>query len=96
MQACSDDAQVAFHAVHALAMTGVGLVRPRWSVDGFLGTGRGTESPTPRNLLGFKDGAVVDGTHREAIELGLEQLLVKVDHRPCVHPAAAMQLQFAA
>jgi deferrochelatase/peroxidase EfeB len=58
VQACSDDAQVAFHAVHALAMTGVGLVRPRWSVDGFLGTGRGTESATPRNLLGFKDGTV--------------------------------------
>jgi len=58
VQACSDDAQVAFHAVHALAVTGAGLVRVRWSIDGFLGTPRGTESPTPRNLMGFKDGTV--------------------------------------
>ncbi len=58
VQACSDDAQVAFHAIHALAVTGAGLVRTRWSLDGFLGTSRGTESPTPRNLMGFKDGTV--------------------------------------
>ena len=58
VQACADDAQVAFHAVHALTVTGAGLIRPRWSLDGFLGTGRGTETPTPRNLLGFKDGTV--------------------------------------
>lgn len=58
VQACSDDAQVAFHAIHALTLTGVGLVRPRWAIDGFLGTPRGTETPTPRNLLGFKDGTV--------------------------------------
>ncbi|MFM7270940.1 MAG: iron uptake transporter deferrochelatase/peroxidase subunit [Actinomycetes bacterium] len=56
VQACSDDAQVAFHAIHALTVTGAGLARARWTVDGFLGTPRGTESPTPRNLLGFKDG----------------------------------------
>lgn len=58
VQACSDDAQVAFHAIHALTLTGVGLVTPKWSIDGFLGTPRGTETPTPRNLLGFKDGTV--------------------------------------
>lgn len=61
VQACSDDAQVAFHAIHALASTGAGLARPRWSLDGFLGTSRGTESPTPRNLMGFKDGTVNPG-----------------------------------
>jgi deferrochelatase/peroxidase EfeB len=58
VQACSDDAQVAFHAIHALTATGAGLARARWTLDGFLGTSRGTESPTPRNLMGFKDGTV--------------------------------------
>lgn len=58
VQACSDDAQVAFHAIHALSVTGAGLVTPRWTLDGFLGSPRGTETPTPRNLLGFKDGTV--------------------------------------
>jgi deferrochelatase/peroxidase EfeB len=57
VQACSDDPQVAFHAVRNLARIGRGTVAMRWSQLGFgrtAGTSRGQE--TPRNLMGFKDG----------------------------------------
>jgi deferrochelatase/peroxidase EfeB len=55
IQVCADDAQVAFHAIHALTGAARGLAEPRWLQGGFLG-----EQPagtTPRNLLGFKDGS---------------------------------------
>lgn len=57
LQACADDAQVAFHAVHVLA----GLAGPtaalRWSQQGFGRTSSTSRAQTtPRNLLGFKDG----------------------------------------
>ena len=55
VQVCADDAQVAFHAIHALTGAARGLAEPRWLQGGFLG-----EQPsgaTPRNLLGFKDGS---------------------------------------
>ncbi len=54
IQICADDAQVAFHAIHALTGAGRGVAEPRWLQSGFVG-----EQPagaTPRNLLGFKDG----------------------------------------
>ena len=57
VQACSDDPQVAFHAVRNLARIGRGTVVMRWSQLGFgrtASTSRGQE--TPRNLMGFKDG----------------------------------------
>jgi deferrochelatase/peroxidase EfeB len=54
LQACADDAQVAFHAVRQLVRLGEGVVRVRWVQSGFLG--KGPEGQTPRNLLGFKDG----------------------------------------
>ena len=57
VQACSDDPQVAFHAVRNLARIGRGTVAMRWSQLGFgrtSSTSRGQE--TPRNLMGFKDG----------------------------------------
>ncbi|HSS04218.1 MAG TPA: iron uptake transporter deferrochelatase/peroxidase subunit [Solirubrobacterales bacterium] len=57
VQACSDDPQVAFHAVRNLARIGRGTVVMRWSQLGFgrtSSTSRGQE--TPRNLMGFKDG----------------------------------------
>jgi deferrochelatase/peroxidase EfeB len=54
IQACSDDPQVAFHAVRNL---GRGIVVMRWSQLGFGRTSQTTsEQQTPRNLLGFKDG----------------------------------------
>ena len=57
VQACSDDPQVAFHAVRNLARIGRGVVAMRWSQLGFgrtATTSRGQD--TPRNLLGMKDG----------------------------------------
>ena len=57
VQACSDDPQVAFHAVRNLARIGRGIVAMRWSQLGFgrtASTSRGQD--TPRNLMGMKDG----------------------------------------
>ena len=57
VQACSNDPQVAVHAVRNLARTGFGVVRVRWSQLGFGRTSStSTTQTTPRNLMGFKDG----------------------------------------
>ncbi|MEV0358631.1 iron uptake transporter deferrochelatase/peroxidase subunit [Nocardia sp. NPDC050697] len=57
IQACSDDPQVAVHAVRNLARAGFGAVSVRWSQLGFGRTSTtSTAQATPRNLLGFKDG----------------------------------------
>jgi deferrochelatase/peroxidase EfeB len=53
VQACANDAQVAFHAVRQLARMGYGAIQMRWGQAGFLSGPRGQ---TPRNLMGFKDG----------------------------------------
>lgn len=57
IQACADDAQVAFHAVHTLARLALGTATLRWIQTGFGRTAApGAGATTPRNLLGFKDG----------------------------------------
>ncbi|HEY5052030.1 MAG TPA: iron uptake transporter deferrochelatase/peroxidase subunit [Solirubrobacterales bacterium] len=57
VQACSDDPQVAFHAIRNLARIGRGTVAMRWSQLGFGRTSSTSRSQeTPRNLMGFKDG----------------------------------------
>ncbi|MFH9015119.1 iron uptake transporter deferrochelatase/peroxidase subunit [Streptomyces sp. NPDC017943] len=57
IQACSDDPQVAVHAIRNLARIGFGKVVIRWSQLGFGKTSSTTpEGQTPRNLFGFKDG----------------------------------------
>src|SRR4249919_1683046 len=57
VQACSDDPQVAFHAVRNLARIGRGAAKMRWSQLGFGRTASTSRSQdTPRNLMGFKDG----------------------------------------
>jgi deferrochelatase/peroxidase EfeB len=57
VQACGDDPQVLFHAIRNLTRIGRGVVRVRWSQEGFGRTSSTTKSQsTPRNLLGFKDG----------------------------------------
>ncbi|HEX7459186.1 MAG TPA: Dyp-type peroxidase, partial [Acidimicrobiales bacterium] len=57
IQACADDAQVAFHAVHNLTRLGLGMVTVRYLQVGFGRTASaGGHSQTPRNLLGFRDG----------------------------------------
>jgi deferrochelatase/peroxidase EfeB len=57
IQACADDAQVAFHAVHNLARLGQGVLALRALQVGFGRTSSTTTAQeTKRNLLGFKDG----------------------------------------
>ena len=57
LQACSDDPQVAFHAVRNLARLGMGTVVHKWLELGFGRTSSTSSAEaTPRNLLGFKDG----------------------------------------
>jgi len=57
IQACSDDPQVAFHAIRNLARIGRGVVAMRWSQLGFGRTASTSRSQdTPRNLMGMKDG----------------------------------------
>lgn len=57
IQACSDDPQVAVHAVRNLARLAHGVAAVRFSQLGFGRTSATTSAQvTPRNLLGFKDG----------------------------------------
>jgi deferrochelatase/peroxidase EfeB len=57
IQACSDDPQVAVHAVRNLVRMGFGVVAVRWSQLGFGRTSStSTAQATPRNMFGFKDG----------------------------------------
>jgi deferrochelatase/peroxidase EfeB len=57
IQACSNDPQVAFHAVRNLARIGRGTVVMRWSQLGFGRTSTTSrKQDTPRNLMGLKDG----------------------------------------
>jgi len=56
VQACADDAQVAFHAVRQLARLADGVAQLRWAQPGFVaGYAPGQ---TTRNLMGFKDGTM--------------------------------------
>jgi deferrochelatase/peroxidase EfeB len=70
VQACSDDPQVAFHAIRNLARIGRGTVVMRWSQLGFGRTASTSRSQeTPRNLMGFKDGtANVKAEDTEAMD----------------------------
>lgn len=57
VQACSDDPQVAVHAIRNLARIGFGKTKVRWSQLGFGRTSSTSRAQqTPRNLFGFKDG----------------------------------------
>ncbi len=57
IQSCSDDAQVALHAVRNLARLAEGAATVAWSQSG-LGKSStlARDGKTPRNLFGFKDG----------------------------------------
>ena len=70
VQACADDAQVAFHAVHNLNRLGLGAVTLRYLQMGFGRTASaGAATTTPRNLLGFRDGtANLDPTDGQAMD----------------------------
>jgi deferrochelatase/peroxidase EfeB len=57
VQACADDTQVAFHAIHNLTRLALGSATLRYLQTGFGRTASaGNGTTTPRNLLGFKDG----------------------------------------
>jgi len=57
VQACSDDPQVAVHAIRNLTRIAFGRASLRWSQLGFGRTSSTTSSQvTARNLFGFKDG----------------------------------------
>jgi deferrochelatase/peroxidase EfeB len=57
VQACSDNPQVAFHAIRNLARIGIGTTALRWAQAGFGRTSTTTSrTETRRNLLGFKEG----------------------------------------
>jgi deferrochelatase/peroxidase EfeB len=57
IQACANDAQVAFHAVHDLTRLALGSATIRYLQVGFGRTASpGAGQQTPRNLLGFHDG----------------------------------------
>lgn len=54
IQACSEDPQVAFHAVRQLVRQARSLITMKWSQSGYNSFDNGAD--TPRNLFGFKDG----------------------------------------
>ncbi|MBC9954506.1 deferrochelatase/peroxidase EfeB [Leucobacter sp. cx-42] len=57
VQACSDDPQIAVHAIRNLARIATGRAHMAWSQLGFGRTASTSlEQDTPRNLFGFKDG----------------------------------------
>ncbi|GEK29920.1 peroxidase [Kurthia zopfii] len=57
IQACADDAQVAFHAIRNLVRIASGRVTMKWSQAGFNAVPMTDGKPgTPRNLFAFKDG----------------------------------------
>lgn len=73
VQACADDAQIAFHAVRQLARLASdgysGAAQMRWTQTGFCSRPKGK---TPRNLMGFKDGTQMPPNLDEAVWVGAE------------------------
>jgi len=69
VQACADNAQVAFHAARTLTRLAYGVAAIRWVQSGFVSDYG--EGETPRNLMGFKDGtgnpAIADAKEMEAV-----------------------------
>lgn len=55
IQACANDPQVAFHAIHNLVRPFRDVIKVRWSQSGFISSKKGE---TPRNLMAFKDGTI--------------------------------------
>jgi deferrochelatase/peroxidase EfeB len=55
VQACAEDPQTTFHAIHLMAMLAAAEARMRWTQVGFRTQPAGGAG-TGRNLLGFKDG----------------------------------------
>ena len=78
IQACADDAQVAFHAVHELTRLALGSATVRSLQSGFApAAASGGGRPTPRNLLGFHDGT----NNLDPTDTAAMQRFVWVDER---------------
>ncbi|WP_423923156.1 iron uptake transporter deferrochelatase/peroxidase subunit [Frigoribacterium sp. 2-23] len=73
IQACSDDPQIAVHAIRNLSRIAFGRASLRWSQLGFGRTSSTTRGQTtPRNLFGFKDGtANLKAEDTDAVETGV-------------------------
>src|SRR6218665_3902677 len=81
IQACSDDPQVAVHAIRNLGGAAVGRASLRWSQLGFGRTSStSTTEVTPRNLFGFKDGTA--NVKAEQKNLLTEQVWVASSDQP--------------
>lgn len=70
VQACADDPQVAFHAIHVFTRLAAFAATLRWQQLGFGRTSSTSRAQkTPRNLMGFKDGtANIRAEESEAME----------------------------
>lgn len=70
VQACAEDPQITFHAIHVLTRIAAGTAGLRWLQEGFGRTsGTSGSQPTPRNLMGFKDGTNnIHGEDTEAMD----------------------------
>jgi deferrochelatase/peroxidase EfeB len=81
VQICADDPLVALHAMRNFARVAFGRAAIRWSQTGFGGATKGTsDQPTPRNLLGFKDGTSnIDGADQTALD---EHVWLPADSSP--------------
>lgn len=66
IMACSDDPQVAFHAVRQLVRVGRSLINLKYAQAGFVSF---DDDNTPRNLFGFKDGTANKNTTPDDIWL---------------------------
>jgi deferrochelatase/peroxidase EfeB len=81
VQACADDPQVAFHAIHVLSRIADGTAVLRWAQPGFGRTASTSRSQTtPRNLMGFKDGT--ENIRAEETELMNEFVWVQSSDGP--------------
>ncbi len=94
VQACSDDPQVAVHAIRNLARIGFGTTSVRYSQLGFGRTSSTSRAQaTPRNLMGFKDGTrnlkLEDTAKLRAAAVGAAWRRAGLDGRRLVpgHPA---------
>jgi len=78
VQACSDDPQVAVHAIRNLSRIAFGRAALRWSQLGFGRTSStSTTQDTARNLFGFKDGT--SNIKAEEPEVVNDQVWVSAD-----------------
>lgn len=81
VQACSDDPQVAVHAIRNLTRIAMGRASLRWSQLGFGRTSSTTAAQvTPRNLFGFKDGT--NNLRAEATDAVAEHVWTAAGHDP--------------